>query len=77
MGSGLVPENARSFVVGDQNEPCDSVERKLVRLSATGLHPSFINLSNMQSAVNTPKSGNANHSFNGNGNTPDGESIQR
>lgn len=23
--------------------------------------------------VNTPKSGNANHSFNGNGNTPDGE----
>lgn len=27
--------------------------------------------------VNTPKSGKANHSFNGNGNTPDGESIQR
>ncbi|KAJ0018052.1 hypothetical protein Pint_09940 [Pistacia integerrima] len=29
------------------------------------LHPSFINLSNMQSAVNTPKSGNANQNFNG------------
>ncbi|CAK9147594.1 unnamed protein product [Ilex paraguariensis] len=27
--------------------------------------------------VNTSQSGNANHSFNGNGNTPDGESIQR
>lgn len=42
LEGGLVPENARSFVVGDQNEPCDSVERKLVRLSATGLSPSRV-----------------------------------
>ncbi|GMN59254.1 hypothetical protein TIFTF001_028351 [Ficus carica] len=42
MGSGLVLENAHSFVVRDQNEPCDSVEHKLVRLSATRLSPSKV-----------------------------------
>lgn len=30
MGSGLVPENARSFVVGAYNSPCDSFLRSSV-----------------------------------------------
>ena len=30
MGSGLVPENARSFVVGDPNLTCDSFLRSSV-----------------------------------------------
>lgn len=48
-----------------------------MQISGMILHPSFINLSNMQSAVNTPKSGNANQNFNGKGSMPVGENIKR
>ena len=37
MGSGLVPENARSFVVGAYNSPCDSFLRSSVLRTSINL----------------------------------------